>query len=44
MLGRVDRPLTCRYGCCRQYADKGRRAPVRSAKRRERLAWRREDS
>jgi hypothetical protein len=41
MLGRFDQPLTCRYGCCRQYASKGKRAVVRSAKRRERRAWRR---
>lgn len=42
MLGRTCRGLTCRYGCCRQYADQGRKAPVRSAKRREERAWRRE--
>jgi hypothetical protein len=44
LLGRVDKPQLCRYGCCRQYPEKGKRAPIRSAKRREERAWRREAS
>lgn len=42
MLGRSKKPLACRYGCCHSYADNGKRANVRSAKRRERRTWQRE--